>query len=345
MNNLTFLSLFLAVIIGLLSLDLLVIGRKQHVVTYREALIWSSIWISLSFLFFLFLRYRGEIIHSAVDFTSLSDYMSKYYPVLDTEGLSFDQAIQSFRKALSFSYLSGYLIEKTLSLDNLFVILMIFQRFQVPQEYYKKILFWGILGAIILRFLFIFLGAALIQKFEWTLYIFGIFLLYTGLSLIIKRKRDSRKDLTGHFIIKALKKVFPVSDSFESGRFFVRTGSRLIITPLFLVLLLVEFTDLLFAMDSIPAIFGVTRDPYIVFYANIFAILGLRSMFFLIANLAEKFRFLKTGISVLLGFIGMKLLLHHWFIQIGFTPIHSLFVIAAVIATSILLSVIFPRTQ
>jgi tellurite resistance protein TerC len=343
MSEPLFFVIFLTGIIGILLFDLLVIGKKQHIVTFREAIIWSSVWISLALGFFFFLGWRAEMIHGISDYDSLAAYLKEYFPDLSIEGLTYGEGLRIYRKALSFSFLSGYLIEETLSLDNLFVILMILTSFQVPLSLYKKILFWGILGAVVLRFLFIFLGAALIHRFEWTLYLFGLFLLYTGIMLMVKGdKQIAGKDRRNHFLIRYAKRIFPVTDSFDSGRFFLRIDRRLWITPLFLVLILVEFTDVLFAMDSIPAIFGVTRDPFIVFYSNIFAIIGLRSLFFLLANLRDKFRFLKTGIAVLLCFIGLKLLMEHWFTQAGFRPVHSLYVIATVIGLSILFSFLFP---
>ena len=268
-----------------------------------------------------------------------------YFPGITTEGIPFDRAIDSFRRALSFSFLAGYLVEKTLSLDNLFVILMILTSFKVPLEQYKKILFWGIFGAVVLRFVFIFLGAALINRFDWILYIFGGFLLLTGGKMLIQPETKEGRDVKNHPLVRIAKKFFSVSEDSGSGRFFIRKNNKTRITTLFLVLILIEFTDLLFAMDSIPAIFGITRDPYIVFYSNIFAILGLRSMFFLIANLSSRFHFLKSGISILLLIIGLKLILHHWVEEIGFRPVHSLIIISIIIGTSILLSIILPSAN
>jgi tellurite resistance protein TerC len=347
MSEPLFMVIFLVVVLGILMFDLLVIGRKQHIVSFREAAIWSSVWVSLALLFFFFLRWRGEIIHpKIVDLPSLAAHLKNYYPILSIEGLTFEESIVLYRQALSLNFLSGYLVEETLSLDNLFVILMLLIGFHVPQKLYKKILFWGILGAVVLRFIFIFAGAALINRFEWILYIFGLFLIYTGIMMMIKGDRGKEeKDKKDHFLIRFTGKIFPVEDSFDSERFFIRKAGKLWITTSFLVLILVEFSDVLFAMDSIPAIFGITRDPFVVFYSNIFAIIGLRSLFFLLANLKDKFRFLKTGIAVLLCFIGLKLLLEHYFTLIGFRPVHSLYVITTVIGLSILFSFLLPERE
>jgi tellurite resistance protein TerC len=340
MSDSLFLVIFLVIVLGILMFDLLVIGRKQHVVSFREAAIWSAVWISLALVFFVFLRWRGEIIHSQIhDLSSLKDHLKEFYPALSVDGLAYNDALLLFRQALSLNFLSGYLVEETLSLDNLFVILMLLINFSVPLKLYKKILFWGILGAVVLRFIFIFAGAALIHRFEWILYIFGLFLLYTGIMMMIKKDRDAAgKDMKNHFIIRFTKRIFSVEESYDSESFFLRKEGKLWITPLLLVLILVEFSDVLFAMDSIPAIFGITRDPFVVFYSNIFAIIGLRSLFFLLANLKDRFRFLKTGISLLLCFIGLKLLLEHQFVNWGFKTVHSLYVIATVIGLSILFS-------
>lgn len=349
MSQTLFLVIFLVFILGILMFDLLVIGRKQHVVSFREAAIWSAVWISLALMFFFFLRFSGEIIHKIHDPDSLKVILNKYYPNLYIKGLSYKESLLVYRRESSVNFLSGYLLEETLSLDNLFVILLILISFQVPKKLYKKILFWGILGAVVLRCLFIFAGYVLVHRFEWVLYIFGLFLLYAGIMMLIKGDKGKvEKDKKDHFLIRFARKIFPVEESFESERFFVRKSGKFWITTAFLVLLLVEFSDVLFAMDSIPAIFGITRDPFIIFYSNIFAIIGLRSLFFLLANLKDKFRFLKTGIAFLLCFIGLKLLFEDLLTamaDIHPRPVHSLFVIAAVIGLSILFSLLIPEKK
>nr|MBC8343092.1 TerC/Alx family metal homeostasis membrane protein [Bacteroidota bacterium] len=229
-----------------------------------------------------------------------------------------------------------------LSVDNIFVIIMILISFNVQEKYYKKILFWGILGAIIMRFLFIFLSAALIQKFGWVLYIFGGLLIFTGVRMFLTRNEEEKIDTADHPIVKFMSKYFRVYPHFVVHRFFISKNKKIQMTPLFLVLLVIEFTDVIFAVDSVPAIFSITKDPFIVFFSNIFAILGLRSLFFLVMNIMNIFHYLKLGLSILLVFIGVKMLAHHWLEHIGFTTAHSLYIVLGILSISILASVVFP---
>jgi tellurite resistance protein TerC len=201
------------------------------------------------------------------------------------------------------------------------------------------------MGAIVMRCIFIFAGAALIYRFEWVLYIFGIYLIYVGAKMYIQRNRETKIEPQNHPVVKFLSRHFKVFPRYVNDRFFIRKNGILFITPLFIVLMLIEFTDLVFALDSIPAIFSITRDPYIVFFSNIFAILGLRSLFFLLIEVVEKFYLLKIGVSILLVYVGFKLILHEWLVHIGFKPVYSLYIILFVLAGSILLSVIFPKKQ
>jgi tellurite resistance protein TerC len=259
-------------------------------------------------------------------------------------------------------FLSGYLIEYTLSIDNVFVIMMILSAFSVEEKYYKQVLFWGILGAIILRFLFIATGAALIEKFNGILYFFGLFLVYTGIKLFMNRNKDDKIEPQDHWLVKFLSKYANVYPRYYKGNFFVRQKKKVYLTPLFIVLLMIEFTDIIFATDSIPAIFGVTKDWYIVFFSNIFAILGLRSLFFLLMRIIHLFHYLRIGISVLLVFIGIKLLfpfiwdkllfpllqehLNPSFLERAqYKPVYSLYVIIFILAVSIIMSVIFPKKE
>ncbi|HAK30934.1 MAG TPA: hypothetical protein DCO90_17210, partial [Sphingobacterium sp.] len=211
------------------------------------------------------------------------------------------------------------------------------------ERYYHKVLVWGILGAIIMRFLFIFLGATLIAKFGWILYVFGAFLVFTGVKMFINRNQDEEVDPQNHPVVKFASRYFKVTPKLDGGHFFHVENGVKYMTPLFLVLLVIEFTDLIFAVDSIPAIFSVTKDPYVVFFSNIFAILGLRSMFFLLVNIIHKFQYLKVGLAFLLVFIGLKMLLHHWLAEVGFTTTHSLIVIVGILALSIIASLLFPK--
>src|SRR6202012_2762532 len=209
---------------------------------------------------------------------------------------------------------------------------LIFTAFAVSPKHYHKVLFWGIIGAVVMRFLFIFVGATLITHFHWILYLFGAFLVYTGVTMFINRNQEEEIDPENHKIVKFASKYFAVHPQFEGDRFFIRIDKKKLITPLFLVLLIIEVTDLVFAVDSIPAIFSITKDPYIVFFSNIFAILGLRSMFFLLVNIIDKFRFLKIGLSALLAFIGLKMLAGEYAERLGLTTFTSLIVILAILA-------------
>jgi tellurite resistance protein TerC len=249
-----------------------------------------------------------------------------------------------YKKSQAINYVSGYFIEKTLSVDNIFVMLMILQGFAVPLKDYKFILFWGILGAIVLRFIFIFAGVAIIQRFEWVLIIFGVFLLFQGIKILVEKEKEA-KDPKDSKLIKYLNKHIPIFPEYSKDKFWFRENGKLFFTPLFLVLIMIEFSDLIFAFDSIPAIFAVSRDPFIVFFSNIFAILGLRSLFFLVANLVSKFRFLKPGVAILLIFVGFKLIFSHKLKSWGFQPEYSLYFIGFVMVASILFSILFPKKQ
>jgi tellurite resistance protein TerC len=338
-----FMALFLTFVIAVLILDLMVIGRNSHEVSLREASIWSIVWIILALLFAVFLRYHGEKIHGIENFEDLTRVVAKFSPYLKLTGSDLESNLDIFRSNMTINYLTGYVIEETLSVDNLFVMLMVLTAFSVRKTSYKPVLFWGILGAIILRFVFIFAGSALIQKFEWILLIFGAYLIYAGLDMFLKRNKDEKIEPQNHPLVKFLSKHFKVFPRYVGKRFFIRKAGVFYITPLFVVLLFIEFTDLIFATDSIPAIFSITRDPYIVFFSNIFAILGLRSMFFLLVHAVKLFHFLKIGISLLLVYVGIKLLLGHWLEKIDFKSVYSLYIILAILTGSIVLSLIFKK--
>jgi tellurite resistance protein TerC len=340
-SEMLFLILFIAGILSILLLDLLVIGRKSHVLSFREAGAWVAVWVSLAFLFYLFLLWKGELIHGIKNMDDLAAVINSYAYEMKLTGNSFEENLMIFRKNISTNYLTGYFIEETLSLDNLFVILMILTGFSVSTKNYKKVLFWGILGAIVLRSIFIFAGYQIIKRFDWVLLIFGAFLVFTGIRYMFKKEHE-KTDIREHFLFRVISKNFPVYPRFVMNRFFILKEGKGYITPLFVVLILIEFTDLIFAVDSIPAIFSVTTDPYIVFFSNIFAIIGLRSLFFFLANINDRFRFLKYGISVLLTFVGAKLLLKDFLHDWGYKSQYSLYFIILVILISIGLSLLFP---
>ena len=265
------LILFLIFILLMLALDLGVFHKKDEKVSLKNAAIWTFIWIGVALLF-------GALV---------------WY-------------VQGSQKALE--YISGYLIEKSLSLDNIFVMILIFTTFNIDEKYYHRVLFYGILGAIIMRFIFIFVASALINRFEFTLVIFGSILIYSAVKMFINRNKQETIDLEKNKLIRFFNKRGLVTSEIKNHNFFTKINGKLFITPLFLVLLMIEFADVIFAVDSIPAVFGVTRDPYIVFYSNIFAILGLRSLFFVISNIMNRFQWLKYLLMLLLLFIGVKMI-------------------------------------
>ncbi len=285
----------------MLALDLGVFHRKARVVTFKESIAWTVVWITLAMLFNL----------------GVGHYMG------DGKGLEF---------------FTGYVIEKSLSVDNVFVFALLFAHFKVPLAYQHKVLFWGILGALVMRAAMIGLGAKLISEFAWIIYIFGVFLLFTGIKMIVKSEGEFHPERS--LPMRLCKRFMRVAPDFRGSRFFVRENGVLMATPLFVVLVLVEFTDLIFAVDSIPAIFAVTQDTFIVYTSNVFAILGLRSLYFALAGVMDKFHYLKIGLGVVLGFVGVKMLLAHspWKID---THV-SLGVIVVVLALSVVASLVWP---
>jgi tellurite resistance protein TerC len=292
---------FTAFVLALLALDLGVFHRKSHEVGFREALTWSVVWVSLA--------------------------------------LAFNYAVYHFfgpQKGLEF--LTGYVIEKALSVDNIFVFLMLFSYFSVPEAYQHRVLFWGILGALVMRAIFIALGAALLAKFHWVIYVFGAVLVFTAIKMLrTGGAHDIHPDRNP--VYRLFRRFVPAVDTYRGDKFLVREGGRWVATPLMAVLVAVEATDLVFAVDSIPAIFAVTSDPFIVYTSNIFAILGLRAMFFLLAGVMDKFEYLKVGLALVLGFVGGKMLLT----DVYKIPIElSLAIVATLIAGSVLVSIVRP---
>ncbi len=272
--------IFIVLIFFFLALDLGVFNKNPHVVSTREAFAWTALWVSVSLLFSI-------VVYFAYELKWVSGDLSGSKAVL--------------------LYLSGYLVEQSLSMDNIFVIAIIFAYFQVPKEYQHRVLFWGIIGALVFRGIMIALGTALIHQFEWVIYIFGAFLLYSAYKMLtVGESVHPSQNPTIRFI----RKFFAVSTSYEGNRFFLRKKGMLVATPLFVALMVVETTDVLFAFDSIPAIFGITTDPFIVFTSNIFAIMGLRSLYFVLASVLDKFQYLKYSLVAILFFVGVKMMLH-----------------------------------
>lgn len=343
-NEMIFFAGFIVFILLMLFIDLGVFSKNSHIVTLRESVIWTIVWVSLSIGFYFFIRHNGELIHGLKSIDEIQASIDKFRHPVNIEGLTFDQAKDVFNKNLSIQYLTGYIIEYSLSLDNVFVILLIFLSFNVPEKYYKRVLFWGILGAVIMRFIFIFTLSAIIYKFAWVMYIFGIFLVFTAIKMLMDfiRKKETKIDVEHHPMVRFTKRFFPVHPRFEGEKFWIKKNRILYATPLFIALMVIEFSDLIFAVDSVPAIFAVTQDPYIVFFSNIFAIMGLRSLFFLVSHFFSKFFYLKVGLAALLGFIGLKMLTHD-FIEI--TTNTSLAVILSILVLSIVASLVHNRRE
>lgn len=290
---------FIVLIIVLLLVDLLVFNKKAHEVTLKESLGWTAFWILISVVF-------GGLVYYWYGYT------------------------------LAMEYFAAYLVEKSLSMDNLFVFLMIFSYFKVDPKYQHGVLFWGIIGAIVLRFIFIFLGIALISKFEWVLYIFGGILLYSAAKML--KEEDKELHPEDNPVIKAFKKIMPVTKDYHGGKFFVHEAGKRMATPLFIVLLMIETSDVIFAVDSIPAIFGISHDTFVVFTSNIMAILGLRALYFALSAIMKYFRYLNYGLALILAFVGVKMILATaGIVHIPVTL--SLIIIFSTMAVSMLLSV------
>jgi tellurite resistance protein TerC len=289
--------------------------------------------------------FNGNIIHGVHSIEGIQALIDKYEHLITINPSDYKESLSIYNHNLALEFITGYLVEYSLSVDNIFVIIMLFISFGVAQKYYHDVLFWGIIGAIIMRFLFIFTASALIQNFAWILYVFGGFLIFTGARMFLTRNKEEKIDTGKHPIVKFAAKHFAVFPRYIGKRFFIRRKGKRLLTPLFIVLLVIEFTDVIFAVDSVPAIFSITKDPYIVFFSNIFAIIGLRSLFFLLVNVMNVFHYLKIGLSVLLSFIGVKMIFHTWLKDIGFTTSHSLYVIIGILAISIIASLLFPKKE
>ena len=342
-SELIFILGFIVFIVLMLAIDLGLFSKSDKPVSLKQAGIMSVVWIALALVFYaLILRY-GHLLHHVDNFATLQQINIDHFHDLKLDPHDFAGSLQLYRKNLGLEFISGYVVEYALSVDNIFVMVLIFTAFAVEPKYYHKVLLWGIIGAVLMRFIFIFVGSALIIKFHWILYLFGAFLIYTGVMMFVNRNKEEQIDPENHPVVKFASKYFAVSPKFQGGKFFVKIDRKRLITPLFLVLLIIEVTDLVFAVDSIPAIFSVTKDPYIVFFSNIFAILGLRSMFFLLVNVIDKFHYLKTGLALLLTFIGLKMLAGEYGEKIGLTTFTSLLIILLILATSIVASLVFPK--
>lgn len=344
-NEVLFIAGFVVFIFLMMAADLGLFGKTEKAVSVKQAGIMSGVWVAFALVFYVLILHYGHLLHGVDSFARLAEVNRDHMHKLKLNPADFEGSLNIYRKNLGLEFITGYVVEYALSVDNIFVIVLIFSAFGVQPRYYHKVLLWGIIGAVVMRFLFIFVGATLIANFHWILYIFGVFLVYTGVMMFINRNQEEKIDTEKHPVVKFASKYFAVHPKFEGGKFFIKIDGKKHITPLFLVLLIIEFTDLVFAVDSIPAIFSVTRDPYMVFFSNIFAIMGLRSMFFLLVNIIEKFHYLKTGLAILLAFIGLKMLAGEYAEHIGLTTFRSLLVILSILVISIVASLIFPKKE
>jgi len=316
---------FTLFVLGMLALDLGVFHRSAHEVSFKEAFVWTIVWISLAMLFCL-------------GFWQYAHYKFPLDPRLIAAGLTAAQAsVLANQTALEF--LTGYVVEKSLSVDNVFVFVVVFSYFGIPAKYQHRVLFYGILGALVFRIIFISLGAALMQ-FHWVIILFGVFLILTGIKILFVPEKPI--DPEKNPVIRLLRKMIPVTPTLEGQNFFVRKNGILHATPLFVCLVFLEITDIVFAVDSVPAIFAITKEPLIVFTSNVFAILGLRAMFFMLAGVMHKFRFLKYGLGFILVFVGLKMVWLNEAFGGKFPIVWSLAIIATLLTTSVVASLTIP---
>jgi len=306
---------FIAFILVFLALDLGVFNKENHVIKTKEASIWTAIWVTV-----------------ALSFSGIIYWLFANGMVDNPTNLTPNNAV--------LKYITGYLIELSLSVDNVFVIAVIFASFKIPPIYQHRVLFWGILGAIVFRAIMIFFGVALITRFEWIIYVFGVFLLYTAFKMLKGEEEEFNPKKS--FVFRQIKKIYPITGSIQGDDFFVKRMGIKAATPLFVALIVIELTDILFALDSIPAILAITADPFIVFSSNILAIMGLRSMYFLISRMLEKFRYINYSLVVILAFVGIKMLLSHY---IHLAEWVSLTVISAALIGGVVASLAIPDKE
>lgn len=304
-TNIFFWLVFNIIIVIMLALDLGVFNKRAHKITVKEAIVWSSIWISLALLFNVFV-------------------------------------FVEFGKTKALQFFTGYVIEYSLSIDNIFVFILVFTYFSVNPQYQHKILFWGILGALVMRGIFIFAGITLINRFHWIVIIFGVFLVISGIKMLVQ-KEEINVELEKNKFVRIFRKFFPVTETLHGDSIFIRQNNKIFATPLFLVLIVIESTDLIFAVDSIPAILAISHDTFIVYTSNIFAILGLRSLYFAVSGIMGYFRYLKVGLAFVLSFVGFKMLASYFHFEIPI--LISLTIILSILVISIIASVILKKKE
>jgi len=352
---------FVCLILLLLALDLGVFHRKAHVVSIREALGWSVFWVALGLGFGAFIYFGYDNHWLGLGLTR--DIMTVAPQTVEGVGTVYNDGASA-----TIKYLTGYLVEKSLAVDNIFVIAMIFAFFAVPAIYQHRVLFWGIVGALLMRGVMIAVGAQLLQQFTWIIYVFGVFLIATGIKMLALK--TAHNDPNRNIVVRLTRRLIPITERFHGQHFFVRAGSAagrepaqpgaaaqpdrvvesaksgaLLATPLFLALVMVEVTDLIFAVDSIPAIFAITADPFLVFTSNVFAILGLRSMYFALADMIDRFQYLKVSLAFVLVIVGVKMMTHGWLKQVlgQHFNLYLLVVVLGVLLAGVLVSLLKPR--
>ncbi len=308
---------FFVLVILLLALDLGVLNRKTHVIGMREAIGWTLFWIALALAFnvAIYFIYEAHWFGAGTDLVDPAD-----------------------GREAALEFFTGYLVEKSLSIDNIFVIAMIFGYFRVPPEFQHRVLFWGILGALIFRGIFIAIGVWLVEQFDWVFYVFGAFLIFAAAKMLFHK--DEEADPESSWVLRVARRFLPISGAYDGHRFTTRVNGRFYFTPLMLVLVVIEATDVVFAVDSIPAIFGITTDPFLVLTSNVFAILGLRSLYFVLAGMMDKFKYLSIALALILVFVGLKMIAHGW---IKLDNLVSLAIIVGILAVGITLSVLKSR--
>jgi tellurite resistance protein TerC len=338
-----FFIVFVTFIVIMLALDLGVFHKKDHVVGVREAAKWTAVWVLLALGMGVLLFLHAEWVHGIDDMESLLAYASGQPQLLQElqNAGSYESALSIYRHEVTEQYLAGYFLEESLSIDNIFVMIMIFVSFGIDKKFYHRVLFWGVLGAIIMRFVFIFALGAVVTRLSWVLAVFGFILIYSGIKMF-RKKSGEKIDTEKHPAVRFASRHFPVTPQLDGHKFFTTIDGTRYMTPLFLVLLVIEFSDIIFAVDSIPAVFSVTTDPYIVYFSNIFAIMGLRSLFFLLSDITEKFWLLRFGLGALLCFIGLKMICGEFF-GLHISTMTSLAVILCILFGSILLSLAIPK--
>jgi len=344
-NEIIFISGFIVFIGLMLAIDLGLFGKSGKAVSMKRAGIMSAVWITLALCFYALIFKFGHLLHHVDSFSVLQQINDSNFHHLTLNPNNYAASLALYRKNLALEFITGYVVEYALSVDNIFVMVLIFTAFAVDKKHYHKVLFWGIVGAVLMRFAFIFMGSALIAQFHWILYLFGAFLVYTGIKMFKQEETEIQPEHNP--VVRLVTRFLPITRYYEESRFFTKVGRRRTGTLLLLVLIVVEVTDLVFAVDSIPAIFAITTNTFIVYTSNVFAILGLRMMYFALAGLLDRFEYLKVSLALILMLVGVKIIAGHW-IRAAMGEYATLFLLGAVavmIAGGIIASLVVTRRR